>query len=112
MSMRKRADDTELLQYKIEMMEKRLDYIEKIMYSSGAKFGGEGGVNGELMQLVMTLIKQQVSAPTTQPPTTSAPAEVARTTENVSHTQSVCDAKTSDDSGMASFNMGRRRFVT
>ena len=111
MSMRKRTDDMDLVQYKMEAIERRLDNIERIIFAN--KSSTEGGINNELMSLVMTLIKQQV-VPTPAPvpvqhqSTTNAPA----TNKQVYTNPNTAPKESSDATVMSSFDMGRRRIIT
>jgi hypothetical protein len=110
MSSRKRTDDIELVHYKMDVIERRLDNIERILFSNKNNNGGDG-CNNELMQLVMTLIRQQVVAPQTTPPVqTMIPTETLQThpTSSLGVTQ-VDDPKAGS---LDAFAMSRRRMVT
>jgi hypothetical protein len=48
------SDEFELLQYKMDLLDKRLDNLEKMIHNKS-----DSGLNAELMQFVMTLLKQQ-----------------------------------------------------
>lgn len=91
------SDEYELLTYKLEVIERRLDNLEK---------KGDGNVNLELMQLVMTMLRQQaVGIP--QQPQAVVPTPIGQQQQQAPEPASV--PMPSSSSILDGFSMNRRR---
>ena len=113
MSLRKKNDELQFLNYKFEMLERRMENIERLlMGSKGHHAPSDVGTNSELMQLVMTLVKQQMPSSTEHKKGPSDPIEEPKETPaNTPDTSADPPNQTSRTSGLSSFDMGRRRLI-
>lgn len=59
---RQTVDELEFLKYKCEVLERRLDNIETMLFS-GKAHATDSSMNGEVMQFLLSMLKQQVGAP-------------------------------------------------
>lgn len=93
------SDEYELLTYKLEVIERRLDNLEK---------KGDGNINMELMQLVMSMLRQQaVGIPQSQQ---QHPQAVVPTPIGPPQTPDpICVPMPSQSSILDGFSMNRRR---
>ena len=100
------SDEFELLQYRLDVLERRLDNMEKLVHSKN-----DGGLNAELMQFVMTLLKQQMQ-PTVVPSQTHAIVQ-PQNVDNLQSTNAVEQQKSAHDppSTLVESFMRRRTFV-
>lgn len=95
------SDEYDLLNYKLELLERRLESMEKRLDARS-----ESGINSELMQLMMTLLKQQVLNPTY----VAQPIPHTQVQVPQSHVAPTTEEATSCDPSVAAF-MRRRTFV-
>lgn len=57
------SDEFELLQYKLDLLDRRLDKLEQAIHS---KATGNNNVNSELLQMMMVLMRQHIPVQETQ----------------------------------------------
>ena len=72
MASKYKRDDFELLSYKVDTLERRLENIEKALLS--LQHSGKGDINAELLHMLVDMIKQKNKSPPRQRPSSPQPA--------------------------------------
>ena len=95
---------------KLESIEKRLDNIERMLYSTnGQSSSGNSGINQELLMMLMEMVRRDargVAPVVYPPPATTTAAQVQAAPHVAPEQQTVATTATTD-----SFEMFRRRTV-
>lgn len=109
---RYKTSDTLDLKYRMESLEKRIDNIERLLFSlQQSSFGngqGNGGINNELFMLLIDMIKKDVRNTPTQPQgESSSDASTGKITLKVNPDEVQC----TNSDNLSSFDMARRRSI-
>jgi hypothetical protein len=107
MASKYKRDETDLMAYKLEVLERRLDNIERTLMSH--QTSSKNDINTELLHMLLGMVKQQ-SQPTLTP--TLAQHPVTSTSVLASAECALSDTVPAVHDQMDTFGFGRRRTLT
>jgi len=95
---------TDILEYKVEMLEKRLDMLEQLIYTNKAS-GSASGANADVIALLMNIIRDQMA---TKPNNTNSNEVDVKTSDSANGTGT---ASGSGAAELKDLSFARRRSI-